>query len=40
VATFVELVSARPGFFVATVAAALGVTERPGQTLLTRSGPG
>ena len=33
-ATFVELVSTRPGFFVQTVASALGVTERPGQTLL------
>ncbi len=32
-ATFVELVSTRPGFFIETVAAALGVTERPGQTL-------
>jgi predicted ATPase/DNA-binding CsgD family transcriptional regulator len=32
-ATFVELVSTRPGFFVQTVAAVLGVTERPGQTL-------
>ncbi len=32
-ATFVELVSTRPGFFVQTVASALGVTERPGQTL-------
>lgn len=32
-ATFVELVSARPGFFIQTVASALGVIERPGQTL-------
>ena len=32
-ATFIELVSTRPGFFVQTVAAVLGVTERPGQTL-------
>jgi predicted ATPase/DNA-binding CsgD family transcriptional regulator len=32
-ATFVELVSTRPGFFVQTVAAALGVTERSGQAL-------
>ena len=32
-ATFVELVSTRPGFFIQTVASALGVTERPGQTL-------
>ncbi len=33
-ATFVELVSTRPGFFVQTVASVLGVTERPGQALL------
>ena len=33
-ATFVELVSTRPGFFVQTLASALGVTERPGQALL------
>jgi predicted ATPase/DNA-binding CsgD family transcriptional regulator len=32
-ATFVELVSTRPGFFVQTVASVLGVTERPGQAL-------
>ncbi len=32
-ANFVELVSTRPGFFIQTVASALGVTERPGQTL-------
>ncbi len=32
-ATFVELVGTRPGFFLQTVASALGVTERPGQTL-------
>ena len=35
-ATFVELVSTRPGFFIETVAAALGVMERPGQTLAGR----
>ena len=32
-ATFVELVSTRPGFFLQTVASVLGVTERPGQAL-------
>jgi predicted ATPase/DNA-binding CsgD family transcriptional regulator len=32
-ATFVELVSTRPGFLTQTVAAALGVTERPAQQL-------
>ena len=32
-ASFVELVSTRPGFFVQTVASVLGVMERPGQTL-------
>ncbi|UQX89321.1 LuxR C-terminal-related transcriptional regulator [Jatrophihabitans telluris] len=32
-ATFVELVSSRPGFFVQTVASALDVRERPGQAL-------
>jgi predicted ATPase/DNA-binding CsgD family transcriptional regulator len=32
-ATFVELVSTRPGFFIQTVASALGVTERSGQSL-------
>lgn len=32
-ATFVELVSTRPGFFVQTVAAVLGVSERPGRSL-------
>ena len=33
-ATFVELVSTRPGFFVPTVAAVLGVSEQPGRSLL------
>ena len=32
-ATFVGLVSTRPGFFLQTVASALGVTERPGEPL-------
>jgi predicted ATPase len=32
-ATYVELVSTRPGFFLQTVASVLGVTERPGQAL-------
>jgi predicted ATPase/DNA-binding CsgD family transcriptional regulator len=32
-ATFVDLVSTRPGFFVQTVASVLGVTERSGQGL-------
>lgn len=31
--TFVELVGTRPGFFVQTVASAVGVTERPGRVL-------
>ncbi|MBV9594404.1 MAG: ATPase [Actinobacteria bacterium] len=33
-ASFVELVSTRPGFFVQTIASVLGVTERPGRPLL------
>ncbi len=32
-ATFVGLVSTRPGFFLQTVASVLGVTERPGEPL-------
>jgi predicted ATPase/DNA-binding CsgD family transcriptional regulator len=43
-ATFVGLVSTRPGFFLQTVASVLGVTERPGEPLreavFTRLRPG